>query len=116
MRWEKLPAEGLFYKRFFTRWEPSSLKREKSHIPVQGHPPTQEIGRKSNQERKRFLAIISLCQIKTQTIGITRYSENFKLSFVVFLQEGSLVVKWFFSDRKIPLWENIPSTSQTPTN
>lgn len=76
----------------------------------------RKIGRKSNQERKGFLAVISLCQIKKQTIGITCYSENFKLSFVVFLQEGSLVVKWFFSDRKIPLWENIPSTSQTPTN
>lgn len=40
MRWEKLPAEGLFYRRLFTRWEPSLLK-QKSHIPVQGHPCRQ---------------------------------------------------------------------------
>lgn len=49
MRWWKLPAEGLFFRRFFTGGETCFLKQEKSHIPVKATSADRQLGRKSDQ-------------------------------------------------------------------
>lgn len=89
--------------------------KQKSHMSKATHVDRQ-IGRKSDQQRQGFLVIILLYHIKKQTIGITCYCEICMFSFDVFLQEGSLIMKWFSSDRKIPHWENIPCIFQILTN
>lgn len=114
LRWDGGNFQRVYFSGGFSLGRNLIYSKQKSHIPVQGQLLTGDLGRRGDLERSGFLAIILLSQMREWTISQAFYSKIFQLSSVIFLQEGSLLMRRFSSDRKISRWENTLSVSDLP--